>query len=344
MKKAFVCAVALAVGTSFAAFAAMQADEPPPPWAWGFTTPVDPKTPAPTVESVQPKGPTVAPKDNPSHQIPGSKFTFTRAEVSNRYGPADWFPNEHPPMPEVVAHGRESAKPPINACSLCHMPDGRGRPENANLTGLPYDYIVRQLMDFKAGLRRTSDNRKTNGYLMEGFAQAMTEDEIKQAAAYFSSIPAPKWVKVVESDTAPKTHPSGGVFLTIEGDGAGKEPLGNRIIETPLVAADFELWRNPHSGFVAYVPRGSVEKGKALVTTGGGKVTPCTVCHGADLRGLGPVPRLAGRSPSYIARQLYDMKHGNRVGAWSPLMAPVVEKLNNDDMLVVSAYLASLDP
>jgi cytochrome c553 len=301
--------------------------------------------PAPTVASVQTPNPTTPPKDNPSHQVQGSKFTFTRAEMSNRFGPADWFPDEHPKMPEVVAHGRESANPPIYACGLCHMPDGRGRPENANLTGLSYDYIVRQLEDFKAGLRRTSDHRKTNTSLMEGFAQQMTDDEIKQAASYFSSIPAPKWVKVVESTTAPKTRASGGVFLTIEGEGSGKEPLGtNRIVETPLVAEDFELWRNPHSGFVAYVPPGSVAKGKALATTGAGKVTACTVCHGADLRGLGPVPRLANRSPSYIVRQLYDMKHGNRAGAWSPLMAPVVDKLTNDDMLAVAAYAASLDP
>ena len=91
-------------------------------------------------------------------------------------------------------------------------------------------------------------------------------------------------------------------------------------------------------------PNGSVKKGEVLVTTGGGKVTACTVCHGSDLRGLGPVPPLAGRSPSYVGRQLYDMQHGNRVGAWSPLMAPIVSKLNQDDILNAAAYLASLEP
>ena len=38
----------------------------------------------------------------------------------------------------------------------------------------------------------------------------------------------------------------------------------------------------------------------------------------------GPVPTIAGRSPSYIVRQLYDMQRGNRNGAWTSLMAPVV--------------------
>ena len=90
------------------------------------------------------------------------------------------------------------------------------------------------------------------------------------------------------------------------------------------------------------MPPGSVKKGEALVTTGAGKVTACTACHGPDLRGLGPVPTLAGRSPSYIGRQLYDMQHGNRAGAWSPLMVPIVSKLDTDDILNATAYIASL--
>src|SRR5216110_2887675 len=88
-----------------------------------------------------------------------------------------------------------------------------------------------------------------------------------------------------------------------------KEPIGNRIIETPDKAHDTEFLRNPRSGFTAYVPPGSLKKGEALVkegaTASGGKVTACTICHGSDLRGLGPLPTLAGRSPSYLARQLY---------------------------------------
>ena len=56
------------------------------------------------------------------------------------------------------------------------------------------------------------------------------------------------------------------------------------------------------------------------------------------------VPSLRGRSPSYIARQLADMKEGKRRGAWTPLMAPVVAGLNADDILNFSAFLTSLEP
>ena len=92
------------------------------------------------------------------------------------------------------------------------------------------------------------------------------------------------------------------------------------------------------------MPVGSIKKGEALVTTGGGKTTHCAVCHGADLKGLGPVPGIAGRSPSYTVRQLFDMQHGTRKGVWTDLMKPVVANLTNDDMLAIAAYTASRVP
>jgi cytochrome c553 len=336
MKKLLLAATALAfvAGVTTAA----QAADGAPLWAWAFETPAPASMPP-----VTPAPPAVLDSTTP-HTLSGSKLSFTRAQIANRYGPADWFPEDHPTMPDIVAHGRQEAQPTIYACSLCHYPNGKGRPENANVTGLTYDYIVQQLTDFKNGARKTSDPRKTNTGLMASFAKSMTDNEIKAAAKYFSAIPATPWIKVVESDTVPKTKGVNGMYLTLEGAEAGTEALGQRIIETPVNAEDTELRRNSRSGFIAYVPPGSVKKGEILVTTGGGKVTACTACHGVDLHGLGPVPTIAGRSPSYLARQLYDMQHGNRVGAWSPLMAPIVAKLSPDDLLNVSAYLSSLQP
>jgi cytochrome c553 len=336
MKTLLLASAALAFASMTAT---VQAADVPPPWAYGFTSPPPPNVPPPNF-NVPP-----AVLDNVKQlSVPGSKFNFTRAQVANRYGPADWYPEDHPAMPEIVAHGRESADPTIFACSLCHYPNGMGRPENAAVTGLTYEYIVQQLTDFRAGARKTSDPRKANTLRMAGFAKAMTDDEIKAAAKYFSAIPVRSWIKVVEADTVPKTKPVNGLFVTLEGGEAGTEPIGDRIIEVPANTEAAEFLRDSHSGFIAYVPPGSVKKGETLVTTGAGKVTACTACHGVDLKGLGPVPRIAGRSPSYLTRQLYDMQHGNRTGAWSPLMAPVVSKLTQDDLLNASAYLASLEP
>ena len=340
MKSLLVAATAFAFATGAATI--VQADDVPPPWAYGFTTPVPPGTPQ------APPNPAQVQDDVTQHALPGSKFSFTRAQIANRHGPADWFPDDHPTMPLIVSHGRVSAQPTIYACSLCHYPNGKGRPENANITGLTYEYFMQQMMDFRNGARKTSDPRKPNTQLMAAFAKTMTDEEIQAAARYFTSIPASPWIKVVESATVPKTKPQGGMFLTLEGADAGVEPIGDRIIETPVSTHDTEFLRNSRSGFIAHVPPGSIKKGEALVMNGaaadGGKVTACTVCHGPELRGLGPVPTLAGRSPSYIARQLYDMQHGNRNGAWTPLMAQVLTNMRPDDLLNAAAYLASLQP
>ena len=61
-------------------------------------------------------------------------------------------------------------------------------------------------------------------------------------------------------------------------------------------------------------------------------------------RGLGPVPPLAGRSPSYIVRQLFDMQKGNRNGPNAKLMKPVVASLTVDDMIAIAAYVSSRSP
>jgi cytochrome c553 len=166
----------------------------------------------------------------------------------------------------------------------------------------------------------------------------MTDDEIKEAATYFASMKWTPWITVRESATVPRTRLAGNVFLPLPG--TDTEPIGNRIIEAPIDVERFEL-RDPRSGFIAYVPPGSLKKGAALVASGGGKTIACGTCHGLDLKGLGPVPAIAGRSPSYLVRQLWDMKMGSRKGDWSPLMKPVVENLTQDDMLAIAAYVAA---
>ena len=163
----------------------------------------------------------------------------------------------------------------------------------------------------------------------------MTDEEVKAAAEYFGSMKWTPWIKVVETASVPKTRVAGGLFLAI--DGAEKEPLGARIIEVPENNEATETLRDPRAGFIAYVPVGSLKKGEALAKN-------CGVCHGADLKGLGPVPGLAGRSPSYLMRQMYDMQQGARKGVWTELMKPVVAHLSEDDMLNLVAYSASLKP
>jgi cytochrome c553 len=90
-----------------------------------------------------------------------------------------------------------------------------------------------------------------------------------------------------------------------------------------------------------------VTLGGAVVVDGQivpGKTTPCTACHGLDLLGVGDVPPIAGRSPSYVVRQLFDIQQGTRKGAGTDLMRIIVAKLEPDDMTAIAAYVASKFP
>src|SRR5262249_50961284 len=153
----------------------------------------------------------------------------------------------------------------------------------------------------------------------------ITDAEIEAAAAYFSALQPRKRIKVVESDTAPKTYVAG--LLLGAGGAGGRGAGGERVVGGPPRRPPLAR-PEPRSTFTAYAPIGSLAKGESLVMKGGsGKTIQCAFCHGADLRGLGPLPSIAGRSPSYMFRQLYDFRHGARTGEWSPLMVQVVATL-----------------
>lgn len=255
----------------------------------------------------------------------------------NHFMVPDWFPDDHPPMPAPVREGR---KPDAYACGYCHLPNGLGRPENSSVAGLPKAYIIEQVKDFEDGSRRGSEPRMASVHDMIVVAKAATADDVEQAAEYFSKLKLTKWIRVVETDTVPKTRIVGGMLVAED----GTEPIGSRIIE---VSEDYEQTelRNPRSGFVAYVPKGSLKTGEAIVKTGGdGKTMVCSACHGANLQGLANIPGIAGRSPSQMARQLIDFRNGTRNGPEAVMMKPVVAKLTDDDVVAITAYLASLEP
>ena len=301
--------------------------EPPPYWAYA----VDPPAPPP--------GASVKPDDNAPLHIPGSKLTFTASQIQDLFHAVDWHPSAHPTMPGIVAYGRS---PEVYACAYCHLPNGQGRPENSSLAGLPAAYIIQQLADFKSGARKSSDPDLKPVSNMVSVGAKATDAEIQAAAAYFSALKPKPWIRVVESKFVPKTHVAG--WMLVVSTPHEMESIGDRIIETPENLERTEL-RDDSSGFLAYVPPGSLKRGKALVTTGaGGKTVICSTCHGPNLKGLKNVPSMAGRSPSYIVRQLYDIQSGARAGAASQQMKPVVANLSLYDIIDIAAYTASLTP
>ena len=267
-------------------------------------------------------------------QVPGSAKTYTAKRIDDLSNPPDWFPDDHGAVPKVVAGGAGST---ALACGACHLMRGQGHPESADLAGMAVEYIVRQMADFKNGTR-------IDPARMNAIAKVTSEEDARKAAEWFAALKPTTWVKVVESSTVPKSYVSTRGRMRLPLPGGGSEPLGNRIIELPQDAARAQS-RDPHSGFVAYVPVGSVEKGRRLVASGGeGKTIQCAICHGDDLRGLGDVPRIAGLHPIYIARQLYNFQGKDYSGTSSALMKKVVAKLSDEDILEIAAYAASLTP
>src|SRR5215471_8418607 len=123
-------------------------------------------------------------------------------------------------MPEIVAHGK---RPDARACGLCHYPNGKGRQENAGIAGLPVSYFLQTMNDFREGRRKSAESRKANTNIMINIAKAMTPEELRAAADYFGSMKWTPWIRVVETDTVPKTRLSVGMYLPIEG--AGQEPI-----------------------------------------------------------------------------------------------------------------------
>jgi cytochrome c553 len=268
-------------------------------------------------------------------QVPGSTRAYTQAQIDDPFNPPDWFPDEHPPQPSIVAQGN---KPGVRACAQCHLPSGDGHPESASLAGLPVPYLLRQMAAFKTGGRKG-----VRATVMIAIAQAISEADAQAASEYFAALKPGVFTQVVETDTVPKSHVgAGGMRFVVPG--GDKEPIGNRIIVLPQDETRAKS-RDPHSGFVDYAPTGSIAKGEALVSTGdAGKTIPCAICHGPTLRGLGEVPSIAGRPPAYVVRQLNDMKTGARSGVSMALMQAVVDKLTVEDMVAIAAYLGSREP
>src|SRR5262249_3697695 len=170
--------VIVAVAFALLAGAALAAEAPE--WAY-------PITPKPE------------PKDNVVlKQMPGSSKQYTQAQIDDGFNPPDWFPDEHPPMPAIVAHG---AKPVVRACALCHLPTGNGHPESSSLAGLPAAYLMRQMAEFKNGGRKGGRTP-----VMIEIAQAISDADAHAASEYFASLKPGVWTKVIETETVSNSY------------------------------------------------------------------------------------------------------------------------------------------
>lgn len=284
--------------------------------------------------------PSPAPDNTAPRHVPGSQHAFTAARALDAFDVADWFPERHPPMPPIVSHGR---RPSTLACAFCHLPDGGGRPENAELAGLPTDYIVRQVAAMRDGTRDLPwPSRSSPMAAMRRIATSATESEIIEAARYFAGLAPRQRARVVEATRIPRVVPAVGLyFLAPQG---GDEPLGQRLVEVPASAERHEL-HDPTVPYTAYVPVGSIGRGRMIAEHGLPPGTPaCVSCHGTALGGTSLAPPLAGRSPSYVLRQLMAFAAGTRADSAATTMQPVARALSLEQMIAAAAYVGSIAP
>jgi cytochrome c553 len=196
--------------------------------------------------------------------------------------------------------------------------------------------------EFKSGDRKDPPDHleSKRADRMNVISRAISDGDSREALQWFATLRPLVWYQVKEAKTVPKTWVNAGRMRFPVADG-GTEPLGHRIITLPMDKERVEL-RDPQTGFIAYVPPGSLARGKELVMNGGkGKTVSCALCHGDSLQGVADIPGIAGVHPIYIVRQLYNFKVGAHFGPWAGLMKKVVANLNEDDMIAIAAYAAS---
>ncbi|MBN8737299.1 MAG: c-type cytochrome [Xanthomonadales bacterium] len=296
--------------------------------AWAF-----PEFPSPP----DPHAPKPRPDPHKLLHVTGSTVGYTQAQMDSM-DDADWFPQDHPAAPRIVKVGRKPARP----CAECHTISGAGVPATATLDGLPKAYILEQVAAFRAGQRGLGGPETAHDMFDE--ARALTPDDLQQAAEYFSSTKFVPRVHVIETASVPKTHWK--YFVLVPDKGGAREPIGERIIETPVNFTDYSL-SDGRVGYVAYVPPGSIARGAVIAAQGKGSAASCESCHGPKLEGqtmpgIGVVPPLAGRSPTYIARELILFREGKRSDPAAAPMRAEASALTVPEMIDVAAYAASL--
>jgi cytochrome c553 len=82
----------------------------------------------------------------------------------------------------VAADVNAGAAKAKDVCAACHGMDGASpQPENPKIGGQHADYLAKALRDYKSGARKNP--------VMQGFASALTKQDIENLAAYYAEQP-----------------------------------------------------------------------------------------------------------------------------------------------------------
>lgn len=84
--------------------------------------------------------------------------------------------------PLAHAANADAGKSKAAACGACHGADGKALlAENPNLAGQGSKYLIKQLQEFKSGVRENA--------IMQGMASPLSDEDMADIAAYYESLP-----------------------------------------------------------------------------------------------------------------------------------------------------------
>jgi cytochrome c553 len=223
------------------------------------------------------------------------------------------------------------------------MINGQGVVGVPDLAGLPATYLFGEIKAFREGSRTSSQSGRLATSVMIRVAKSWPDADLRAAVAYYASLPRRTPIHSVETETAPSMRVERFGWTYVDAKHPQRQALKGAVAEAPESLARVFMY-DPSDRQLVYVAKSTLMRGQSLVATGGGGGQPCSGCHGVNLHGGPLAPPLAGRDPSYLARQLWDIRSGARSGASAGLMRGPAEGLSARDVTAVAAYLASLKP
>ena len=199
------------------------------------------------------------------YHLEGSTAAFTATQINDPFAPPDWYPNEHPPMPETVAHGR---KPDLRACGQCHLPHGLGHPESSGIAGLPADYIVEQM-------------RACTRWTPQELGRQLDHDRVVEGGDRRGDADRRGVLRIAEAEAVAQDrrdgHGADDVCRrrqhAVRDDRTGRKSRSASALSSCPRMRRSRSSRDGHSGFVAYAfRRAASPKGEELAMTGGDHV------------------------------------------------------------------------
>lgn len=121
------------------------------------------------------------------------------------------------------------------------------------------------------------------------------------------------------------------------------------VLSPAMIAALTDDFHKLNPKPLGGAPQDLVSEGKKVFAEGApdAKVPACATCHGADAKGNGPFPRLAGQLYDYVVAKLtnWDRERGQVRGQpdTSAIMQPIAHSLTQPEIKAVAAYVSTLE-